>query len=145
MNRGLKYDADRKWIIEVTERQLYDIIDAVEDVTRFLAGQTQLANATSYVNPCKNMHELRYRLRDLKPLVTPHLDRGESYAWNGGDCPDEEQREAIKRGYATYRNLRHCIEKYRDNDYWNVYQSETLTCGVPLAVCYPKTEENGTV
>ena len=142
MTDGIKYDPDRKWIIEVTEQQLYDIINDVEDIHRFLAGQTELCNATDYVEPCNTMLILRDKLRELQPLVTPELDRCASYGWNGGGCPNKAHREKIKRGYACYRNLKHCIEKYRNNDDWNVYRSETLTCGVPLAVCYPKPEEN---
>ncbi len=142
MNKIKDYDPNRKWIIEVTERQLYDIIYDVEDITRFLAGQTELYNATSYVEPCEGMHELRDKLNELQPLVTPELSRNASYNWCGSGCPNKGHREKIKRGYAIYRNLRHCIEKFRDCDSWNVYQSETLTCGVPLAVCYPKTEDD---
>jgi len=142
MTKGLEYDPNRKWIIEVTEQQLYDIINDVEDIHRFLAGQTELYNATSYIEPCKAMHKLQDKLRELQPLVTPKLERGASYDWAGTHCPNKAQREKIKRGYACYRELRHCIEKYRKHEDWNVYQSETLTCGVPLAVCYPKTEEN---
>jgi len=143
MTTGLKYDPDRKWIIEVTEEQLYDIINDVEDIHRFLAGQTELHNATSYIEPCENMHELKDKLKELQPLVTPELERNASYDWAGFHCPNKGQREKIARGYAIYRNLRHCIEKYRNRDDWNVYQSETLTCGFPLAICYPKTENDG--
>lgn len=144
MINGLKYDPNRKWIIEVTEQQLYDIIDDVEDIHRFLAGQTELHNVTSFIEPW-NMHELQSKLRNLQPLVTPELDRGSSYDWAGTHCPNEGQREKIKQGYAIYRNLRHCIEKYRKSDNFNIYQSKTLTCGVPLAVCYPKEEKNETI
>ncbi len=142
MNPGLEYDPNRKWIIEVTEQQLYDIINDVEDIHRFLAGQMELHNATAYVKPCENMHELRNKLRDLQPLVTPELERGASYDWAGTHCPNDAQRDKIRRSYAEYRDLRHCIEKFRNRDAWNVYQRETLTCGVPLAVCYPKENKD---
>lgn len=136
-----KYDPNRKWIIEVTEEQLYDIINDVEDIHRFLAGQTELWNVTSNIRDFERLHTIRQFLDNLHPLVTPELDRCASYGWDGGGCPDELQRNKIRRGYAIWRNLRHCIEKYRQHDEWNVYQGETLTCGVPLAICYPKTEE----
>ena len=132
------YDPDRKWIIEVTEQQLYDIINDVEDIHRFLCGQTYLFNATGYVTPCTKVVDLRDKLEELQSLVTPELEQGVFYNWCGSGCPNEARREKIKRGYAIYRNLYHCIEKFRDRDEWNVYQSETLTCGVPLAICYPK-------
>lgn len=130
-----EYNPRRIWIIEVTEEQLYDIINDVEDIHRFLAGQTELMNASCYSN---HSDELQERLKELQSLVTPHLTRGMSYGWNGGDCPNEAQREKIKRGYGIYRNLRHCLEKFIGRNNWNVYQSPTLTCGVPLATCYPK-------
>lgn len=141
----MKYDPNRKWLIEVTEQQLYDIINDVEDIHRFLAGQTELDNATSYIEDCSDMFECRQKLKGLQPLVTPGLGHGAFYDWSGNNCPYDAQRQKIARGYAIYRNLRHCIEKYRerDPDDWNCYQSPTLTCGVPLAVCYPKHEENG--
>lgn len=143
MNTGLKYDPNRRWIIEVTERQLLDIIDDVEDIHRFLSGQMELDNATSCIEPISAAHELRDKLRELQPLVTPELGRNAFYDWAGHGCPNKAQKEKIQRGYATFRNLKHCIEKYRKHDAWNIYQHETLTCGVPLAVCYPKEEENG--
>ncbi len=141
MTNGLKYDPNRKWIIEVTEQQLFDIINDVEDIHRFLAGQTELYNATAYVESHKNRFELQDKLRDLQPLVTPELPQGASYDRAGTHCPNKEQQEKIARGYGIYRHLLHCIEKYRKYNTYSVYQSETLTCGVPLAVCYPKKEK----
>ena len=135
------YDPNRKWIIEVTEQQLCDIIEDVEDIHRFLAGQTELFNATSYVSPRKNMLELRDKLIDLYSLVTPELSRYAAYDWRAGGCPNEPQAEKIKRGYAIYRNLRHCYLKHCGIDKMNVYYRETLTCGVPLAICYPKPND----
>lgn len=138
----MKYDPNRKWIIEVTEQQLIDIINDVEDIHRFLAGQTELANTTSYIEDCSDMLECRHKLEILQPLVTPDLTRGASYSWDGGECPYEAQRAKIARGYAEYRNLRYCLEKFRDHDDWNTYKSPTLTCGIPLAICYPKPDES---
>lgn len=142
MSYAEKYDPDRKWIIEVTEQQLYDIINDMEDIHRFLAGDTNLFNTTSYIEPSANRYELRRQLQKLQPSVTPELSPGSNYDWCGSHCPNEHQREKIKRGYAVYRNLHHCIAKFYDYDESCVYRHPTLTCGVPLAVCYPKTEED---
>ena len=134
------YDPNRKWIIEVTEQQLCDIINDVEDIHRFLCGQMELFNATSYIDPFKNMHMLRDKLRELQPMVTPNLERGASFDWCGNGCLNKAQKAKIQRGYATYRNLLHCIEKYRNRDEFSIYKDETLTCGMPLAICYPKKD-----
>ena len=136
-----EYKPDRKWIIEVNEAQLLDIINCVEDSHRFAAGQTELDNLTSLIEDCDKMFEMRRGLWELQPLMTPGLGRCSYYGWNGGNCPNKFQKDFIQRTYAIYRNLRHCVEKFRDREEWNVYQSETLTCGHPLAICYPKTEK----
>lgn len=137
----MKYDPNRKWLIEVTEQQLMDIINCVEDAHRFIAGQMELHNITSYIEDVDNILTLTDKLRELQPLVTPKLPYGSSYSWDGGECPDIPQHDFIARTYAIYRNLRHCIEKLRVSNEWNVYKSSTLTCGIPLAVCYPKLED----
>lgn len=142
MSYAEKYDPNRKWIIEVTEQQLHDIINDMEDIYRFLAGDTELYNTTSYVEPSANRYELRRQLQELQPSVTPELEPGSNYDWCGSHCPNNNQREKIARNYAIYRNLRHCLECFYDDDNSNVYRYDTLTCGVPLAVCYPKTEED---
>lgn len=139
----MNYDPNRKWIIEVTEQQLVDIINCVEDAHRFIAGQMELHYITSYIEDIDNLLQLSDKLKELQPLVTPKLPYGSYYSWDGGECPDTPQRDFIARTYGIYRNLRHCVEKLRNNNDWSVYKSPTLTCGVPLAICYPKPEENG--
>lgn len=139
--KPLEYDPDRKWFIEVNEKQLYDIIDCVEDIHRFLAGDMGLTHTSCYIEDSKAMHEFQRQMDKLQPFVTPGLFFGERYDWAGSGCPNKPQKEMIQRTYAIYRNLLHCIEKYRQHKGYNVYQSETLSCGVPLAICYPKDEE----
>lgn len=46
-------------------------------------------------------------LRELQPLVTPALGCGSSYSWNGGHCPNEQQRKFIAQTYYLYREMRH--------------------------------------
>ena len=127
----------KKWRIELTEHQLRLIANCVEDCHRFIAGQMELSNSTACL---KHYRELSEELGKLKPLVTPLLGRGASYGWNGGSCPDENQRKFIAETYYLYREIYHQMtvdvakHKYMD---WNVYFSETLTCcesGEPIKV-----------
>ena len=128
---------DHKWIIELTEHQLQLIAKCVEDCHRFIAGQMELSNSTACL---ENYHTLRKKLNELQPLVTPHLDRGASYGWNGGACPNDNQRKFLAETYYLYREIYHQVTlddaKHRYMD-WNVYLGETLTCsesGEPIKV-----------
>lgn len=138
--KPLEYDPDRKWIIEVTERQLSIIINCVEDIHRFLCGDLELFYTTSCIGESNERRKLREKLDKLQRYVTPMLINGSNYDWCGSHCPDEAQKKAIQHTYAIYRNLRHCIEAYRPQDHYSIYQHETLTCGVPLATCRPMEE-----
>ena len=97
----------------------------------------ELSNSTSCL---KHYHELSEELDKLQPLVTPLLGRNASYGWNGGSCPDKNQRKFIAETYYLYREIYHQLTldaaKHR-NMGWNVYFSETLTCiesGEPIKV-----------
>lgn len=126
-----------KWRIELTEHQLRLIANCVEDCHRFIGGQMELSNS----NVClEHYSELIDELSKLQPLVTPRLGRGESYGWNGGSCPNEDQRKFIAETYYLYREIYHQLtieaSKHR-NIGWNVYFCETLTCsesGEPIKV-----------
>lgn len=84
--------------------------------------------------------ELSEELGKLQPLVTPHLVHGASYGWNGGSCPNEEQRNFLAETYYLYREIYHqlTLEAANHKDMgWNVYIGETLTCrdsGEPIKV-----------
>ena len=128
---------DHKWIIELNEHQLQLIAKCVEDCHRFIGGQMELSNSTACIKHCR---ELSQELCKLQKFVTPLLGRGASYGWNGGSCPNEDQRKFLAETYYLYREIRHKItldeEKYEDMG-WNVYLSNTLTCkesGEPIKV-----------
>ena len=127
----------KKWRIELTEHQLRLIANFVEDCHRFIAGQTEMNNSTSCL---KYYRELSEALGKLRPLVTPLLGRGASYGWNGGSCPDKNQRKFIAETYYLYREIYHQLtleEAKHRNMGWNVYFGETLTCkdsGEPIKV-----------
>lgn len=130
-----EYNPDRRWLVELTERQLRDVIDCVESLHRFACGQMELDAATRLIPDTARMHEMRERLGELQNLMTPDLAYGSSHPWNGGRCPDPAQRDFIARTYPLYRELRHILTLDRGLD--NVYSGETLTCGHPLPKAKP--------
>ena len=119
---------EQKYTLTVTESQLRLIADCVEDMSRFMAGQMELWNATSRLD---NFVELKERLNDLHSLVTPDLPRNASYGWNGGGCPNKNQEEFIAKTYAIYREILHrlrVLNKDPNDENYNVYDSPSLTC-----------------
>ena len=128
---------EKKWRIELTEHQLRLIANCVEDCHRFIGGQMELSNSTS----CLTHHlELSQELCKLQKFVTPLLERGASYGWDVGYCPDDNQRKFIAETYYLYREIYHQLTleaaKHKDMD-WNVYLGETFTCdesGEPIKV-----------
>lgn len=122
-----------KYQIELNEEQLYLIAHCVEDIHRFMSGQTELSNCTSSLDNCR---ELRDKLRELQPLVTPNLPHNASYGWSGSDCPNKYQRQIIAKTYPIYREIYHFFA-VKDKQEYNVYNSDTLTCqegGEPIKI-----------
>ena len=128
---------EKKWRIELTEHQLRLIANCVEDCHRFIGGQMELSNSTACLKHYRGLSE---ELDKLQPLVTPELGRRAAYSWDGGTCPDKNQRKFIAETYYLYREIYHQIEIQRDKHptaMWNVYLGETLTCsesGEPIKV-----------
>lgn len=116
----------KKYLLEVTEEQLQLIADCVEDMCRFMSGQCMLANSVSMLD---NFNEVRRKLDELKPLVTPQLSANESYSWNGSGCPNKSQQKFIAKTYGIYREILHVLmtERCKPGDF-NVYLEPTLTC-----------------
>ena len=124
----------RKYTITLTEEQMILIANCVEDIHRFLAGQTELDNATLSLD---NQREVADSLRRLQPLVTPELPMGASYGWSGGTCPNEHQRKMIAQTYYLYREMLH--QYTIANRHKNVYSSKTLRCedsGEPIKITW---------
>lgn len=115
---------DRKFQITVNEHQLNLMAACLEDCARFLCGQTELWHTTSQLP--KNYLELREKLEELQPLVTPDLPKGASYGWDGGGCPDEWQKKTIAETYYLYRTMLYALHK--DDEYWSVYKQPALRC-----------------
>ena len=129
---------EKKWRIELTEHQLRLIANCVEDCHRFIGGQMELSNSTVCL---ERYFELKEELGKLQPLVTPMLVRGASYGWNGGICPNEDQRKFLAETYYLYRKIieEMTIERVRTENYPldSNYLSETLRCkdsGEPIKV-----------
>lgn len=121
-----------RYTLELSESQLLLIAQCVEDCHRFLAGQTELQNTVSCLD---SYRELTDKLKDIKPLVTPELQRNESYGWSGGECPNGYQRQRIAETYYLYREIVHQLTIANRLD--NVYSSETLRCkdsGEPIKI-----------
>ncbi len=118
---------EKKYRVTMTESQLRLMSDAVEDWHRFLAGQCEMYNATSYIEDANDMHECR---RTLDLQVRPYVvHRGSGYNWSGMGCPNKHQRKAIAMSYMIYREVLHYLTTHNGKDMsWNTYNSETLTC-----------------
>lgn len=130
---------EKKYIIELNETQLRLIANCVEDCHRFAAGQTEFCNTVVNIktDEIERYRELGEHLRGLQRFITPALRYGDSYAWDGSDCHDENQRKFIAQTYPIYRQILHFFAiQQKDND-WNTYRSETLTCeegGEPIKI-----------
>lgn len=122
----------KKYQITLHETQLRLIAECLEDCSRFMAGQTDMANCTSRL---QNMREVRDQLKELHRTVVPELGHGSSYPWNGLGCPNKAQRIFIAGSYYLYREMRHADVVSRGID--NVYSSPTLRCadsGEPIEI-----------
>lgn len=115
----------KKYSITLNEEQLRIISMCVEDIHRFLSGDTRLSN-TALVLPHKRGMVMRSKLEELKEIVTPNLSSGEEYPWSGVGCEEEEQRKMIAKTYYIYREILHSLAVSNKVD--NVYSSETLRC-----------------
>ena len=133
-----KTKKENKWRIELTEHQLMLMARCVEDIHRFIGGQMKLSNSTACL---KHTHDLWDKLNELQPLVTPELGRGAAYGWNGGTCPNDNQRKFLAETYYLYRRIYEATTKERakteDFPFGNVYLGETLRCkdsGEPITI-----------
>ena len=118
----------RHYTITLNEEQLMLVSSCVEDIHRFLCGDTAVLDV-------KDRRALQERLRQLKPYVTPELRSGQEYDLAGNGCPDEAQRRMIAQTYYLYREMRH--QYTLANNHNNVYTSPTLTCedsGEPIRI-----------
>ena len=102
------------------------IANCIEDISRFLAGQTELWHTCACL---ENSMGIRNKLKEIKSLVTPNLSENCSYSWCGGGCENKKQAEYIAKTYTIYREILHKITVLNksDNEDYNVYNSPTPT------------------
>ena len=117
---------EQKYTLIVTEKQLMLIANCVEDISRFLAGQTELWNTCAYL---ENSTKIRNKLKEIKSLITPNLPENGFYSWCGGGCENKKQAEYIAKTYTIYREILYKITVLNksDNEEYSVYNSPTLT------------------
>lgn len=128
----------RHYTITLNEEQLLLVSRCIEDISRFLAGDTELCYAISGLD---NWRELYHKLKDLHPLVTPELEQNANYGWSGAHCPNEQQRKLIAQTYYLYREMLH--QYTLANNHHNVYSSPTLRCkdsGEPIKITWEDKE-----
>ena len=126
----------RHYTITLNEEQLMLVSSCIEDIHRFLCGDTELSNAMSVLD-VKDRNVLQKRLEQLKPLVTPRLLLYQEYDWAGNGCPNGAQRRMIAQTYYLYREMLHKYTLANNNK--NVYTSPTLTCedgGEPIKIIW---------
>lgn len=124
----------KKFRVTLNEHQLRLISQCVEDCHRFMGGQMELWNTISRLDH-KNFMDLRDKLEELKPLVTPDLPQNAYYGWDGGSCPNKHQRKFLAETYYIYREILHQLTDPKDT--WNVYSGSTLRCedsGEPIII-----------
>ena len=126
----------KKFQITLNEKQLLLIANCIEDCSRFMAGETDMANCTSNL---KHFGDIRKELRNITPYIVPELvekyGQFAYYPWNGGECPNMAQRKFIAESYYLYREMLHVYTVCRGIN--NVYSSPTLRCadsGEPIEI-----------
>lgn len=130
----MKKKKQRKYTITLTEEQMILVSHCIEDISRFLAGQTELWHTTSVL---EDSSEVQDRLRMLEHHVTPDIPVGASYDWAGSGCPNPIQKKMIAQTYYLYREMLH--QYTIANKHKNVYTSETLRCknsGEPIKIIW---------
>lgn len=128
----------RKYTITLNEEQMLLISQCIEDIHRFLAGDTGLSYTVAALD---DWRELQHKLDDLHPLVTPELEWNANYGWDGLHCPNEHQRKLIAQTYYLYREMLH--QYTLANNIHNVYSSPTLRCadsGEPIKISWEDKE-----
>lgn len=119
----------KKYTITLTEEQMRLIAEGMEDYHRFLSGECRMMNATQYVKPAQDMHNLRDNLEMVAHIrMAPNVPYGGSYDWAGTHCPNDHQRKAIAMSYMIYREILHHFAMQRPKQIWNCLQDPTLTC-----------------
>lgn len=125
---------ERYYTITMNEHQFCLMINCIEDISRFMAGQTELFHT---ILNLPNYLEVKGKMEELAQYITPDLPHNASYGWSGGGCPNEAQAKFIAETYYLYREMLHQYTLANNID--NVYTSSTLRCkdsGEPIKVTW---------
>lgn len=96
----------KKVTIELTENQLYQIREACEFTSRFLAGQIDSFSLLSALQLSYRASNCDQAFFDLKKALFPELRQGESYSINSsGQAGDEGIVRARQALYDIYRTI----------------------------------------
>jgi len=115
-----------KYKIELTKEQLHIVMNCVEKVSRFNAGQLEhiIEDINWYTdNVTNNRKEIEHNLFILKRNLFPELSNNESYGV--GKC-DNKLGLLRQKQYEIYRELRYQLEVLNPVNDWNVYKSPSL-------------------
>lgn len=129
-----KKSKERYYTVTMNEHQFVLIINCIEDISRFMAGQTELFHT---ILKLPNYLEVKGKMEELAQYITPDLPHNASYGWSGGGCPNEAQANFIAETYYLYREMLHQYTLANNID--NVYTSSTLRCkdsGEPIKVTW---------
>jgi len=120
-------EKEKKYQITLTEDQMRLVSNALEDWSRFVAGQCEMEFATSLVYDSRKVKDILHD--QVKPAMFPELALNESYGWSGSTCKNDFQRKAIAMSYMLYREIIHYLTVNNGKDMsWSTYNSPTLTC-----------------
>lgn len=122
----------KRYTITFNEEQMLLVSHCIEDIHRFLCGDTELYFATSVLDGRK---EVRARLRGIVP------NGGEGYDWAGNGCGNAAQKKLIAETYYLYREMLHRYNVANGRE--NVYSSPTLRCkdsGEPIEISWEETK-----
>jgi hypothetical protein len=130
-------EQNKKYKIELSEKQMFLIAHCLEDVSRFASGQWELKytieemlRGLPFDEQMKRREIAEGLLKEVKKILLPNLLDNQSKNYNGS--------EFIGNTYQIYRTIFHQLAI--DNNWNNVYSSPALPSGVLGTINIKKVE-----
>jgi len=130
-------EQNKKYKIELSEKQMFLIAHCLEDVSRFASGQWELKytieemlRGLPFDEQMKRREIAEGLLKEVKKILLPNLLDNQSKNYNGS--------EFIGNTYQIYRTIFHQLAI--DNNWNNVYSSPALPSGVLGTINIEKVE-----
>jgi hypothetical protein len=130
-------EQNKKYKIELSEKQMFLIARCLEDVSRFASGQWELKytieemlRSLPFDEQMKRREIAEGLLKEVKKILLPDLLDNQSKNYNGS--------EFIGNTYQIYRTIFHQLAI--DNNWNNVYSSPALPSGVLGTINIKKVE-----